>query len=462
MALISFPTNPFNGQEYPLLPPVGTNIYQWEALTATWRIIGTSTGVTAGCYGDNTNISTFCVDSAGRITNAGTTPIEGFVKLNNAAADNNYIWPNSDGRTSTFLSTDGTGQLSWKFPPNDLPAGLGLTDVDNCLKVEIPIASLPPVVGTGFEEALPGSLYWDNSLGQLFIYYDDGITSQWVSTSPPQPPPPGGTVTSITAGTGLTGGTITLSGTIALALATTTTLGGVKVDGSTILVAPDGTIFTPPPLWEYDGTTYLTPTGVGVSVAVEDSAGNEVIRLISSSGKVYATSFISNLGTAEEWETAPTRGVSKDVLTSAGDGTTYWENPIPQRISIPALTNFLAPGVSDFFSKTGFKSYLLQKITVDAPAWVVIYMDQASMIADNARQPGTPPPYNGGVIAEADLPGTGGSLGFYNRWFTPGVVGWNNTPTPTSEIYIRVQNTSPTTSRSINIALQIVQMEGDL
>lgn len=457
MALIVFPSNPVNGEEYPLSPPVGTNIYQWEAATATWRIIGTATGVTAGCYGDGGNVSTFCVDSAGRVTNAGTTPISGFVKLNNPAASNAYIWPNSDGRTNTFLTTDGTGKLSWKFPPNDLPAGLGLTDADNCLRVKIPVESVPPVEGTAEQEAVVGSLYWDDNLGQLFIYYDDGITKQWVSTSPPQPPPPGGTVTSITAGTGLTGGTITVAGTIALREATVTTLGGVKVDGSTILVTPDGTISTPPPLWEDDGT-YLTPTGVAQSVAVQDAGGNEVVRLISS-GEVYASNYTSNLGTPEEWRTAPTRGILKDVLTSAGDGTTYWDTPIPKRISLPTLTNFLAPGVSDFFTVPGFKSYLLQKITVDAPAWVVIYMDQVSMLADNARQPGTPAPYNSGVIAEADLPGTGGNLGFYNRWFTPGVVGWNNTPAPTTDIYVRVQNTSPTTSRNINVTLQIVQME---
>lgn len=54
-----------------------------------------------------------------------------------------------------------------------------------------------------------------------------------------------GTVTSITAGTGLSGGTITTSGTIALCCATTSAIGGVKPDGSTVLVAADGTISVP-------------------------------------------------------------------------------------------------------------------------------------------------------------------------------------------------------------------------
>jgi hypothetical protein len=52
----------------------------------------------------------------------------------------------------------------------------------------------------------------------------------------------GGTVTSVTAGTGLLGGTITSSGTISLSPATTGALGGVIPDGTTITVQPDGTI----------------------------------------------------------------------------------------------------------------------------------------------------------------------------------------------------------------------------
>jgi hypothetical protein len=85
----------------------------------------------------------------------------------------------------------------------------------------------------------------------------------------------GGTVTSITAGTGLSGGVITNSGTIACALGTTSTIGCLKPDGTTITVSAGvitatsgggsiGTIF--PPYWGsinvndyYSGVT--CPTG---------------------------------------------------------------------------------------------------------------------------------------------------------------------------------------------------------
>lgn len=56
----------------------------------------------------------------------------------------------------------------------------------------------------------------------------------------------GGTVTSVTAGTGLSGGTITVAGTIDLVPATNVSLGGVKI-GANLLIAPDGTLSALPP-----------------------------------------------------------------------------------------------------------------------------------------------------------------------------------------------------------------------
>jgi hypothetical protein len=56
----------------------------------------------------------------------------------------------------------------------------------------------------------------------------------------------GGTVTGVTAGVGLSGGTITLAGTINLVPATNSTLGGIKV-GANLIVAPDGTLSALPP-----------------------------------------------------------------------------------------------------------------------------------------------------------------------------------------------------------------------
>jgi hypothetical protein len=56
----------------------------------------------------------------------------------------------------------------------------------------------------------------------------------------------GGTVTQVTAGTGLSGGTITTTGTINLVPATNSSLGGIKV-GANLSIAPDGTLSALPP-----------------------------------------------------------------------------------------------------------------------------------------------------------------------------------------------------------------------
>jgi hypothetical protein len=71
----------------------------------------------------------------------------------------------------------------------------------------------------------------------------------------------GGTVTSVTAGTGLLGGTITTAGTIDLDVATPFTLGGVKV-GANLFVAGDGTLSTLPP---NPGTVNNIVVGGGLS-----------------------------------------------------------------------------------------------------------------------------------------------------------------------------------------------------
>jgi hypothetical protein len=71
----------------------------------------------------------------------------------------------------------------------------------------------------------------------------------------------GGTVSQITAGDGLSGGTITTTGTIALVPATASQLGGIKV-GANLLVAPDGTLSALPP---NTGTVSTIAVGTGLS-----------------------------------------------------------------------------------------------------------------------------------------------------------------------------------------------------
>ena len=71
----------------------------------------------------------------------------------------------------------------------------------------------------------------------------------------------GGTLTSVTAGTGLSGGTITVSGTIDLVPAAVGVLGGIK-PGANLTILPDGTLNALPP---GTGTINSITVGTGLS-----------------------------------------------------------------------------------------------------------------------------------------------------------------------------------------------------
>jgi len=133
MSLLTFPSPATNGQLYPATPLPGENQYQYDGPNQTWRLLGTATGVVAGCYGDGTNVATFCVDATGRITSAINAPIssvipdlqtvttQGAVTTDTIdvggviAAGLNY--PAADGAAGDYLTTDGAGNLSFVTPP---------------------------------------------------------------------------------------------------------------------------------------------------------------------------------------------------------------------------------------------------------------------------------------------------------------------------------------------------------
>lgn len=163
MTLLSFPSNPVSGQIYPTAPIAGQNQYEWETTTQTWRLLGSGTGVIAGTYGDGTNVGQFTVDATGKITFAQNVPI-------------------ASGAGGTVTS---------------IVAGTGLTG--------------GTITATG--TIALNTTYTDARYLQL----SGGTLTGNVVFAVGQTFPGVGTVTSVIAGTGLTGGTITSSGTIALA-----------------------------------------------------------------------------------------------------------------------------------------------------------------------------------------------------------------------------------------------------
>ncbi len=75
MAVLVFPSSPASGDLFPTVPLVGQSQYQWEAATSTWRLLGVSTGVSTGTYGNATSVGQFTVDAQGRLTSAANVAI---------------------------------------------------------------------------------------------------------------------------------------------------------------------------------------------------------------------------------------------------------------------------------------------------------------------------------------------------------------------------------------------------
>ena len=61
--------------------------------------------------------------------------------------------------------------------------GINISVTGSIVKVSIPTVSTPPVAGALAAQAIDGSLYWDSTLGALFIRYNDGTTTQWVQAA---------------------------------------------------------------------------------------------------------------------------------------------------------------------------------------------------------------------------------------------------------------------------------------
>ena len=102
------------------------------------------------------------------------------------------------------------------------------------------------------------------------------------------------------------------------------------------------------------------------------------------------------------------------------------------------------------------KSFSLLKVAIDAPAWVVLYIDSASRSSDSSRTEGTDPTPGSGVLAEVSTTTSGAST----FKMTPGLIGWNDDGTPAAQVYAKVTNKrSSSGSNTITVTLTTVSLE---
>jgi parallel beta-helix repeat protein len=170
-----------------------------------------------------------------------------------------------------------------------------------------------------------------------------------------------GTVTQVNSGTGLTGGPITSTGTLSLLQATTSTLGGVIVDGTTVVISAGGVISAP-----FVGTVTQVNTGTGLSGGPITSTGTISLNKATTAalGGVIPDGTTITI-TPSGIISAPADGTVKQVNT----GTGLTGGPITSTGTVSLANTAVTAG-----------SYTFASITVDAQGRIT------------AASSGSPPP----------------------------------------------------------------------
>ena len=123
------------------------------------------------------------------------------------------------------------------------------------------------------------------------------------------------------------------------------------------------------------------------------------------------------------------------------------------RGNVTGTTGSLAQNAIGNITITGHKSYLLMNVALSAAGWIRLYTDSTSRTNDASRSVGEDPAPGSGVIAEVVT--TASSL---TQKISPFVPGGNMDGTPSTNIYVAIQNLSSST-QTITATLTILKLE---
>jgi len=196
-----------------------------------------------------------------------------------------------------------------------------------------------------------------------------------------------------------------------LPVATTSVLGGVKVDGTTITVTASGVLSATPGAYVLPAATSTTLGGIKIGAGLD----------IDVNGVVNVT----------------VSGVGGGLVT---------------RQELSGTTSSLANNATAELNIVGYKSYTLLKIQASEASWVKVYTDATSRTNDSTRSQGQDPAAGSGVITEVITTGAQTVL------ITPGVIGFNNDSTPNTNIYLSVTNRSGSAT-PITVTLTAIRLE---
>ena len=267
---------------------------------------------------------------------------------------------------------------------------------------------------------------------------------------------------------GTTWTSLGVTGSYSLPIASSSTLGGIKV-GNNLTISGDGTLAA------QTGASVNCFSSINVvgQNQIDADSNSDILTLAAGTGISIATNSTSDTVTITATGGGGSYGDS-DVDThlnvsgaSSGqilswNGTDYaWVadqtgggggSGLQSRTSANAATASIADGASANIQITAAKTYALQKIQTSAAAWVTLYISDAARTADASRNETTDPLPGAGVIAEVIT--SDGAI----QNITPGTLGWNDESTPTTDAYLKVVNKSGST-QAITVTLHFVALE---
>ena len=166
---------------------------------------------------------------------------------------------------------------------------------------------------------------------------------------------------------------------------------------------------------------------------------------VQADSKTDTVTFVGGTGM-----TITTNSTGDEVtFTSSGGGG---GSSLQSRTTDTATTASLASGSAADLNMTTAKSYVLQKIQTNYAAWVTVYTDVTSRSNDASRAETTDPLPGSGVIAEVITSGAATQI------LTPGVIGWNNDSTPSTNTYVKVVN-KESSAYPIQVTLHYLKLE---